>query len=138
VSGALFPYLYDHGRRALNFMTGLVLTTGLELLALRLSPVAVGPHVALPVYAAAYAWERRTVFWRYTWWILLVYAAAVVFLLKAPIRPLFPHVMCGLLGWMLVRFAPRRGGAQTVERAPTTISLGLTTRGPDEGDTGDE
>jgi len=138
VSGALFPYLYDHGRRALNFISGLVLTTGLDLLALRLSPAPVGPHVALPLYAAAYAWERRTVFWRYTWWLLLAYVATVVVLLKAPIRPLFPHVMCGLLGWMLVRFGPRRSGAQTVERAPTTISLGLTTRGSEREEAEDE
>jgi hypothetical protein len=138
VTGALFPYLYDHGRRASNFIAGLVLTTGLDLVALRVSPIAIGPHVALPLYAAAYAWERRTVFWSYVWPILVAYSAAVVLLLRAPLRPLLPHLVCGLLGWMLVRFAPRRGVAQTVERAPTTISLGLTTRGPDGGDTGDE
>jgi len=90
------------------------------------------------VYAAAYAWERRTVFWRYVTPVLIAYAAAVVVLLRAPLRPLLPHVMCALVGWMLVRFAPRRGGAQTVERAPTTISLGLTTRGPEGGEDGDE
>jgi 1-acyl-sn-glycerol-3-phosphate acyltransferase len=133
VSGALFPYLYDHGRRALNFIAGLVLTCGLELLALHLAPTGVGPHVALPVYAAAYAWESRTVFWRYTAPVLAVYAGAVVPLLAAPPRLVLPHIMTGLLGWMLVRFAPRKSGARSPERRPATISLGLGTGGsPDE------
>ncbi len=35
------------------------------------------PHVALPLFAAAFAWEERSVFWRYAAPLLLAYALAV-------------------------------------------------------------
>jgi 1-acyl-sn-glycerol-3-phosphate acyltransferase len=142
VGGALFPYLYDHGRRALNFIAGLVLACGLELLALYYARVGVGPHIALPLYAAAYAWERRTVFWRYATPVLVAYAVAAALLLGPPGRAflpaLLPHAVAGLLAWMLVRFAPRKGEARSVERPPTTLSLGLGTGRPGEDDVPEE
>ena len=64
--GAGFPYLYDRGRIALGFVQGLVLATLLELGAQYMAATPLGPHLALPLYCAAYAWEERSVFWRYT------------------------------------------------------------------------
>ena len=98
----------------------------LELGALRLFPVPMGPHLALPLFAAAYAWERRTVYWRYTAPILVVYAAVVARLFGASISVL-PHVIAGLLAWLVVRFLPagRPLAAADVPAATTVIGLGL-------------
>ena len=57
--GALFPYLYEHGRTAKGFVRGFVAAACLELGALHLAPTGVGPHVALPLYAAAFAWAGQ-------------------------------------------------------------------------------
>lgn len=107
VLGALFPYLYEHGRTALDFIRGLVLAIGLELGALYLSPTGLGPQLALPLFAAAYAWAYRTVFWRWSAPLLLAYALAVAWLLGGGLG-LLPHAIAGLLAWLLVRLAPYR------------------------------
>ncbi len=124
VAGALFPYLYERGRIAIAFLQGLVLTLGLELGALHLWPSGLGPHVALPLFAAAYAWERRTVFWRYAAPILLAYAVGVGLWLGGGIE-LLPHALVALLGWMAVRFLPARPSGDAPPEPPSTLELGL-------------
>jgi 1-acyl-sn-glycerol-3-phosphate acyltransferase len=107
VLGSVFPYLYERGRVALGFIRGVVLTAGLELAALHLAPTGVGPHVALPVYAAAYAWEGRTFFWRYAVPVLSAYALAGSTFIGGGLD-LVPHAAAGLLGWLLARLFPYR------------------------------
>ena len=97
LAGALFPYLYERGRPTLGFLRGLVAAFLLETGALLVAPAPLGPHVALPLYAAAYAWARRTVFWRWTAPVLAFYAAGVPALLGAAAPPLVPHALAGLL-----------------------------------------
>jgi 1-acyl-sn-glycerol-3-phosphate acyltransferase len=122
--GALFPYLYEHGRTALGFIRGLVATACLELAALFLAPTGVGPHVALPLFAAAYAWERKTVFWRYTAPLLAAYAVGSPFLFRVGAMALVPHAMAGLLGWLIVRLWPYRPPERAAEE-PAVVGLGL-------------
>jgi 1-acyl-sn-glycerol-3-phosphate acyltransferase len=124
MAGALFPYLYERGRTALGFVRGFVAAACLELGALAIAPQGAGPHVALPLFAAAYAWERRTVFWRYAAPALAAYAAAIPLLLGAAPMAVAPHAMAGLLGWLLVRLWPY-GPA---ERAPEPAAVGLGLR----------
>jgi 1-acyl-sn-glycerol-3-phosphate acyltransferase len=126
VSGAFFPYLYDRGRVTEGFIQGMVAACLLELGALRLFPVPFGPHIALPLFAAAYAWERRTVYWRYTAPALLVYVGVIARLFGAGTIVL-PHVIAGLLAWFVVRFLPagRPLTAADVPAATTVIGLGL-------------
>ena len=121
--GALFPYLYEHGRTALGFVRGVVLAAALELGALHLAPLGVGPHLALPLFAAAYAWDGRTVFWRYTVPVLAGYALGVGLLLRADAGAIV-HVLAGLLAWLAVRLLPFRPGAAPAE-APPSPGLGL-------------
>src|SRR5262249_53077249 len=64
LAGAVFPHIYERRRRAMTFLRGLVLAFVLEGAAQCLWPTSLGPHVALPLYAAAFAVVARTVFWR--------------------------------------------------------------------------
>jgi 1-acyl-sn-glycerol-3-phosphate acyltransferase len=122
--GALFPYIYEHGRTAKAFVRGFVATACLELGALYLSPLGAGPHVALPLFAAAFAWERKTVFWRYAAPVLAAYAVGSPFLFRAGPTGLVPHAMAGLLGWLLARLWPYRVPERAAEE-PAAIGLGL-------------
>jgi 1-acyl-sn-glycerol-3-phosphate acyltransferase len=122
--GALFPYIYEHGRTAIGFVRGFVATACLELAALFLAPSGIGPHVALPLFAAAYAWERKTVFWRYAAPVLAAYAVGSPFLFRAGLMGLAPHAMAGLLGWLLVRLWPYRLPERAAEE-PAPLGLGL-------------
>jgi len=125
LSGALFAYLYERGRVALGFIRGLVLAMSLGLAAFYLTPTGVGPHISLTVFAAAYAWERRTVFWRYTAPLLFLYDLVVVRWLHAGLEVL-PHAVAGLLAWLFVRFLPDgRAPVEEAEPPPTTTTLGL-------------
>jgi 1-acyl-sn-glycerol-3-phosphate acyltransferase len=125
VSGAFFPYFYARGRVRDGFIQGMVAACCLELGALFLSPVAAGPHVALPLFAAAYAWERRTVYWRYAVPVLLFYVGVAVRLFGFGAEVL-PHAMAGLLAWLLVRFLPGAGPAPAPPSpAPVITGLGL-------------
>lgn len=121
VTGAFFPYLYDRGRITEGFIQGLVAACVLEFAALFLSPLAYGPHIALPLFAAAYAWERRTVYWRYAVPVLLAYIVATARLFGAGVNVL-PHVVVGLLAWLVVRFLPS-GRSAAVAEAPASASL---------------
>jgi 1-acyl-sn-glycerol-3-phosphate acyltransferase len=122
--GALFPYMYEHGRTALGFVRGFVATACLELGALFLAPTGIGPHVALPLFAAAYAWERKTVFWRYAAPVLAAYAVGSPLLFRAGLMGMAPHAMAGLLGWLFVRLVPYRPPVRAAEE-PATMGLGL-------------
>jgi 1-acyl-sn-glycerol-3-phosphate acyltransferase len=124
MTGAFFPYLYEHGRTALGFIRGFVATACLELGALVLSPAGAGPHLALPLFAAAYAWERKTVFWRYAAPVLAGYALLTPLLLDALAPGLAPHALAGLLGWLLVRLWPS-GSPERAAEEPAPIGLGL-------------
>lgn len=106
--GALYPYLYERGRTALSFIRGLVIALLLGLGATWYAPSPLGFHVVVALYAAAFAWERETVFWRYAVPVLLAYAGAVTLLLGGG-RELIPHGLAGLLGWLLARLLPEAG-----------------------------
>jgi hypothetical protein len=126
LGGAGFPYLYERGRLAIAFVQGLVFAALLEIGALYLAPTPLGPHLALPLLAAAFAWEERTVFWRYTAPILAAYALLVPLWLGGGVE-LLPHAIAGLLAWALVRFLPGGGGAgpdEETDEAPSS-TLGL-------------
>jgi 1-acyl-sn-glycerol-3-phosphate acyltransferase len=124
MAGALFPYIYEHGRTAIGFVRGLVATACLELAALFVAPSGIGPHVALPLFAAAYAWERKTVFWRYAAPVLAAYAVGSPFLFRTGLMGLAPHAMAGLLGWLVVRLWPYRLQERAAEE-PAPLGLGL-------------
>jgi 1-acyl-sn-glycerol-3-phosphate acyltransferase len=125
MAGAAFPYLYERGRVALGFVQGFAFACCLELGALYLARTGLGPHVALPIFAAAYAWEGRTVFWRYAAPVLVLYPAWVAVFLGGGIElALASHAVAGLLGWALARIA-RRGRAAAAEPPPSTLSLSL-------------
>ena len=124
--GAFFAYLYERSRVSLGFIRGLVLAMCFGLGALYLVPTGIGPHISLTVFAAAYGWERRAVFWRYAAPMLLLYDVLVARWLLAGIE-IVPHAVAGLLAWFFVRFLP--DGPVAVEEAeppPTHTSLGLS------------
>jgi 1-acyl-sn-glycerol-3-phosphate acyltransferase len=128
LAGAGLPYLYERGRLALAFVQGLVAAALLEFGALYLAPTPLGPHVALPLFCAAFAWEERTVFWRYTTPILVAYALGVPRWLGGGVE-LLPHAIAALLAWGLVRFLPHGRGSRSADHeepieAPSS-SLGL-------------
>src|SRR4029079_5619136 len=101
------------------FVRGMVLAAALELAALYLAPLRVGPHIALPLFAAAYAWDGRTVFWRYSVPVLAGYAIGVAFLLRADVGAVV-HALAGLLAWLLQRPCPLRPAAPPAEEVPAS------------------
>jgi hypothetical protein len=128
LAGAGFPYLYERGHLALAFVRGLVAAALLELGALYLAPTPIGPHLALPLFAAAFAWEERTVFWRYAAPILAAYAIGIPLWLGGGVE-LLPHAIAALLAWGLARYLPGGGASAPAEdrEAPEgpTSTLGL-------------
>lgn len=127
LAGAGFPYLYDRGRIALGFVRGLVVATLLELGAQYLFATPLGPHVALPLFCAAYAWDERSVFWRYTAPILAGYGILVPLWLGGGLS-LLPHAIAGLVAWALARLLPGGGGPAAPEEdeaQPPSSTLGL-------------
>lgn len=122
VLGGLFPYLYERGGIALGACQGLILAMAVELAALRFAPSAAGPHLALPAFLAAYAWERRTVFFAYTVPILTAYAVVAGLMIDASPR-LLVHALAGMVSWGLMTLLPRRRG--TVSETPPETGLGL-------------
>jgi hypothetical protein len=127
MAGAFFPYFYELGRRRDAFIRGLVLACLLELGALHVAPTGLGPHIALPAFAAAYAWERRTVFWRYTAPVLVFYMMTVARMLGGGFE-LVPHLVAALLAWMFVRLAPGRAAGAPKRNEPPPGVLGLDLR----------
>lgn len=107
LAGALFPYLYERGRTATRFFQGLALALLLEGAALLRWPAAIGPHMALPLYAAFFALSRRTVFSRYAAPVLLAYALAVPLFLGFDANVL-PHAGVALVAWAAVALLGHR------------------------------
>jgi len=132
-AGAMFPYLYSRGRTALDFIRGLVVALLLELGALHLAPTPLGPHVALPLYCAAFAWQRHTVFWPWAVMTLLAWVGFVLLELGAGLAVL-PHATTGLLAWLVSSLlpggAPAAAAEETAETPSDLLSLGLDR--PDE------
>jgi len=124
--GSMFPFLYEHGRTALGYIRGLVVAGCLEVGAQLLAPSGLGPHVALPLFAAAYAWERRSVFWRYAVPVLLAYVG-FVFLEMGGGGFLLPHATAALLAWLYLRLFPDRPSRPSPEKPPIH-GLGLDLR----------
>jgi 1-acyl-sn-glycerol-3-phosphate acyltransferase len=128
VAGAGFPYLYDRGRIALGFVEGLVLAALLELGAQYLAPTPIGPQLALPLFCAAYAWEERSVFWRYAAPILAAYAIGIPLWLGGR-GELIPHALAGLVAWGAARLLPGGVGPAAEDDADepgaTSSTLGL-------------
>ncbi|HUL78502.1 MAG TPA: hypothetical protein VL691_14655 [Vicinamibacteria bacterium] len=128
LAGAGFPYLYERGRLALAFVRGLVAAALVELGALYLAPTPLGPHLALPLFCAAFTWEERAVLWRFAAPALAAYAAFVPLWLGGGLE-LLPHAIAGLLAWGLVRFLAREGreaspaDEETAEAPSSTLGL---------------
>lgn len=120
--GGMFPYLYERGRTALGFVRGWVIAWVLGLAAQTLAPSAAGPHASLPLYAAAYAWERRTVFWRYAAPFQAAYGMLVPLWLGAG-PEMLPHACAASLAWLATRLLPYRAPAPEAE--PPAPGLGL-------------
>jgi len=120
--GGLFPYLYEHAPRAFGAVQGVVFSLYLSLSAQYLWPTGLGPHVAAPLFLAAYAWEGRTVFWRYAVPVLLAYVAHVPLGMGGG-GELVPHATVALVAWIAVSLlAGRRRQESEDEPAP---GLGL-------------
>jgi hypothetical protein len=122
VLGGLFPYLYERGGIALGACQGIVLAMAAELAALHLAPSPAGAHLALPAFLAAYAWERRTVFFGYTVPILAAYGVLAGLMIDAS-PALLVHALAGMLAWGLMALVPRRRSA--VSETPPETGLGL-------------
>jgi hypothetical protein len=105
MAGAWLPHLYERGQVAVRYVRGGVLACLFGVGALALAPLPAGLHVALSVYAAAFAWDRRTIFWRYTVPATLFYAVAAALLLGGG-APLALHAAAGLGGWLGTRSIP--------------------------------
>ena len=132
MAGATFPYLYERGRVAVDFLQGVVLAALLSLGALYLVPTGIGPHVTLPLFAAAYAWERRTVFWRYTAPILAAYALLVPLWLGGNSEVL-PYAVAALVAWLLVRFFSHEPSREEAGETEAPSALGLLDERPAAG-----
>jgi len=125
--GALFPYLYERGTTALSFIRGFVVALGLELAALWIAPTGFGPHVALPLYAAAFAWQGRTVYSTYAAPLLVAWAFLVPWTLgvRGLELDLVPHAAAGLLAWLVTSLVPYRAESPVREEPAQPTGLGL-------------
>jgi hypothetical protein len=125
LAGAGFAYLYEHGPTALRFVRGLTLALFAALGALYLSPTGVGPHLSLPLFAAAFAWAGRTVFWRYAAPLLVAYALVSARLMHGGWE-LLPHATAGLAAWVVQGLIPAgRTGASAEPPSPSGLGLNL-------------
>jgi len=128
MAGALFPYLYERGRVVLDFMRGIVIACLAELGALYLAPSALGPHVALALFVAAYAWGRKTLFSSYVVPILLAYVGLLAFWLYGGFS-LITHAVAALVAWLLVTIFPYNlHSPDAPEEAPEEEALSLHLR----------
>jgi 1-acyl-sn-glycerol-3-phosphate acyltransferase len=127
--GALLPYFYERSSVSLGFVRGLVLASTLELVALRFAERGFGPHVALPLFAAAYATLQRTVSWRFAAPALSVYALAVGWFMGGR-SELLVHAAAGLVAAVLAWLWPYHPSPRAERPLPTQQRL----TGPDVGD----
>jgi 1-acyl-sn-glycerol-3-phosphate acyltransferase len=122
--GGLFAYLYERGGAALGAVRGFVTAAALEAGAQWLAPDPVGVHLALPAFLAIYAWERRSVFWRWSAPLLAAYALlAPIYLGGLVLRPL--HVLPALLAWVGERIFSYDRPSPDTEAPETPAGLGL-------------
>jgi hypothetical protein len=126
ILGGFFPYIYARAPVALSAVRGFVLAAALEMAAQMASPDPAGPHLALPLFLAVFAWERRSVFWRWAAPVLLAYAVAVPLLLGAVSFNPF-HAIPALLAWLAERVFPYDLGSRSAESpaAPSGLNLRL-------------
>jgi 1-acyl-sn-glycerol-3-phosphate acyltransferase len=122
--GGFFAYLYERTWVALSAVRGFVIAAALEAAALWRAPDALGPHVALPLFLAVYAWERRSVFWRWSAPVLLAYAVAVPFFLAGRL-PGPVHALPALLAWLIERVFPYDLPSRDGEAPAAPAGLGL-------------
>jgi 1-acyl-sn-glycerol-3-phosphate acyltransferase len=122
VLGSALPYLYERSWVALGFVRGFVVAGMLELAAQKLAPCAPGAHAALALYAAAFAWEQHSVFWRYSAPFLAGYGVLVPLWLGAG-PALLPHATAGLLAWLVSRLFPYRPPVADPEPTPAGLHL---------------
>jgi 1-acyl-sn-glycerol-3-phosphate acyltransferase len=126
--GAGLPYLYERGRTALGCVRGLTLAALLAFAAQLRWPAPIGLHIALPLFCAAYAWDARSVFWRYSAPVLAAYALLVPAWLGGRAE-LLPHALAGLFAWALNRLLPGGSSAEAAaeddEPSPSSSTLGL-------------
>jgi 1-acyl-sn-glycerol-3-phosphate acyltransferase len=107
LAGSVLPYFYERATIALGYLRGLVFAILLELLALHVAPSPFGPHVALPLFAGAYAWSQRTAFWRYALPFLTMYALGATWYMGGR-PPMMIHVAAGVGAWLLTLLWPYR------------------------------
>jgi 1-acyl-sn-glycerol-3-phosphate acyltransferase len=124
VLGAAFPYLYERGRTSVDFVRGFVLAAAAEGGVLAVSPQGLGLHVALPLYAAAFAWDRKSVYWPYSLVALLAWALLVPTWLGGR-GELMTHGLGGLLGWLGGRLLPYHPPPASPPERPAVPGLGL-------------
>jgi hypothetical protein len=100
VAGALFPYLYARAAVSLEVLKGFSLACLLFVAALYLQPASsVGAHTLLPVYLAAFAFDARSVYWRWSVPVLLAWAVLVPLALHGSYAILL-HALFGLIAWI--------------------------------------
>lgn len=102
IAGASLAYIYERGRTTHEYVAGFVSAVTFGVAAQVFYPSGVGAHVALPAYMAAFAYQRRTVFWPWSVGILAAYAAGTWVWLYGGWQP-WPHLVAGLLGWATAR-----------------------------------
>jgi 1-acyl-sn-glycerol-3-phosphate acyltransferase len=124
VLGALIPYLYERGITAVGVLRGCVFAAVLELMAQYVAPSGAGPHVALPLFLAAFAWDRTSIFWPYALIVLAGYALFVPAALLGARLELVPHALAGLVAWLATRLFPYRLTSPEPEK-PGAPGLGL-------------
>jgi len=100
-----------------------VAAAALEAAAQWLAPDPVGPHVALPLFLAVFAWEQRSIFWRWSVPVLTAYAAFVPVFLGGVFRPV--HALPALLAWLIERLFPYDLASRDAETPAGPVGLGL-------------
>jgi 1-acyl-sn-glycerol-3-phosphate acyltransferase len=110
MAGASTAYFYERSYTVRAYVAGFVSTVTLGTVAQFFFPSDVGPHVTLPVFAAAFAFDQRTVFWRWSVPILILYAVGSWVLLAGGLQP-WPHAAAGLGGWLLSRLPWTKDGS---------------------------
>lgn len=100
VAGALFPYLYARAAVSLEALKGFSLACLLFFAALYVQPgSSLGAHTLLPVYLAAFAFDARSVYWRWSVPVLLAWAVLVPLALHGGGEIPF-HALLGLVAWI--------------------------------------
>lgn len=123
-AAGLLPYLYSRALVALDAIRGAVFALLLSLAATAWwSSSPLGPHVALPLFLAAYAWDRQSALWTLAAPLLAAFALGIPLWLGGRLE-LVPHAVAGLLAWAVVRGLPLRPDTTPIER-PEEPRLGL-------------